>query len=126
MDTPKIFESEYHLAQIVWAHEPMTTRELVEQCAARLGWKRTTTYTQLKRLCDRGILRMENSVVVSVVSREQVQLSESRSFLNRAFSGSIAQMVRAFTGSQTLTHEEAQEIRRLIDEYEETNDERDS
>lgn len=120
MSTPKIFESEYHLAEIVWDHEPMTTRELVDLCAEKLNWKRTTTYTQLKRLCERGILATENSVVTSLISREEIQLSESRSFLDRTFSGSFAHMVQAFTGGHALTKEEADEIRRLIDDYEET------
>lgn len=119
MEIPKIFESEYQLALIVWDNEPMTTRELTDLCEARLGWKRTTAYTQLKRLCERGILKMENSVVTSLISREQIQLNESRSFLKRTFSGSITHMVQAFTGSQALSKEEADEIRRLIDEYEE-------
>ncbi|MDO4357666.1 MAG: BlaI/MecI/CopY family transcriptional regulator [Clostridia bacterium] len=119
METPRIFESEYQMALIIWDEEPLTTRELVELCEQRLGWKRTTTYTQLKRLCTRGIMRMEDSVVTSLISREQIQLSESRGFLNRTFSGSMARMVRAFTGGQALTKEEADEIRRLIDEYEE-------
>ena len=120
MPTPKIFESEYHLAEIVWDHEPLTTHELIELCADRLSWKRTTTYTQLKRLCDRGILKTESSVVTSLISRSEIQLSESRSFLDRTFSGSIAHMVQAFTGGHALTKAEADEIRRLIDDYEET------
>ena len=80
MNSPKIFDSEYQLACIVWENEPMTTRALVEECASKLGWKRTTTYTQLKRLCDRGILAVKDSVVTSLISREAIQLSESRSF----------------------------------------------
>jgi len=98
----------------------MTTRELVDLCAEKLNWKRTTTYTQLKRLCERGILATENSVVTSLISREEIQINESRSFLDRTFSGSIAHMVQAFTGGHALTKEEADEIRRLIDDYEET------
>lgn len=120
METPRIFDSEYQLAQIVWECEPLTTRELVRLCSERLHWKRTTTYTQLKRLCDRGILKTENSIVTSRISREAIQLSESRNFLDRTFSGSVAQLVQAFTGGHALTREEADEIRRLIDAYEES------
>jgi len=118
METPKIFESEYQLALIVWDNEPMTTRALTELCAERLGWKRTTTYTQLKRLCERGILKTENSIVTSLISREEIQLSESRSFLDRTFSGSLAGMIHAFTGGHALSKEEADEIRKMIDDYE--------
>ena len=113
MNSPKIFDSEYQLACIVWENEPMTTRALVEECASKLGWKRTTTYTQLKRLCDRGILAVKDSVVTSLISRE------GRSFLKRTFSGSLADMVQAFTGGAAITKEEAGRIRKLIDEYEE-------
>ena len=119
MNSPKIFDSEYQLACIVWENEPMTTRALVEECASKLDWKRTTTYTQLKRLCDRGILAVKDSVVTSLISREAIQLSESRSFLKRTFSGSLADMVQAFTGGAAITKEEADRIRKLIDEYEE-------
>lgn len=118
METPKIFESEYQLALIVWENEPMTTRTLTELCAEQLCWKRTTTYTQLKRLCERSILKTENSIVTSLISKEEIQLSESHSFLNRTFSGSLAGMLQAFTGGHALTKEEADEIRKLIDDYE--------
>ena len=118
MSTPKIFESEYQLALIVWENEPMTTRALTDLCAKQLGWKRTTTYTQLKRLYERGILKTENSVVTSLISRKEIQLSESRSFLNRTFGGSLSGMLQAFTGGHALTKEEADEIRKLIDDYE--------
>lgn len=119
MSTPHVFDSEYLLATIVWDNEPMSTRELVEICSRKHGWKRTTTYTQLKRLCERGVLQMENSIVSSRISREEIQLSESRSFLQRTFSGSLSSMVQAFTGGQALSKSEADEIRKLIDRYEE-------
>lgn len=118
MDLPKIFDSEYQLACIVWENEPMTTRALVEKCASELGWKRTTTYTQLKRLCDRGILAVNDSIVTSLISRESIQLNESRSFLKRTFAGSLADMVQAFTGGTAISKEEADRIRKLIDDYE--------
>jgi len=119
MEIPKIFESEYRFACVVWEREPVSTRELVAVCAEQLGWKRTTTYTQLKRLIERGILRMEHSVVTSVVPKEAVQRREGRAFLDRTFGGSLPQFVAAFAKAKSLSIEDVEEIRRLIDEYRE-------
>ncbi len=117
MEVPKIFESEYKFACVVWENEPVSTRELVKLCANKLGWKRTTTYTQLKRLTERGILRAENSTVSSLIPKEAVQIKESREFLNRTFDGSLPGFIAAFANSKTLTDEDITEIRRLIDGY---------
>ena len=116
MEIPKIFDSEYRFATIVWEREPVTTRELVELCRQRLDWKRTTTYTVLRRLCDRGIFRMEDSVVTSLIPREEVQRQESRQFVERTFQGSLPQFVAAFLRDKPLSRDEADEIRRLIDQ----------
>lgn len=116
MEVPKIFDSEYRFACIVWDHEPVTTRELVELCRKKLEWKRTTTYTVLRRLCDRGIMKTENSVVTSRVSRQAVQGQESRQFVERTFQGSLPQFVAAFLRSGPLSREEAEQLRRLIDQ----------
>ena len=78
MDTPKIFESEFRFCQILWDHEPVSSTELVRLCRERLGWKKSTTYTVIKRLSERGVVRLENAVVTALVSRRQVQHSESR------------------------------------------------
>ena len=72
METPKIFESEYRFCQILWAHEPVKSRELVALCAEHLGWKPTTTYTVIKRLSERGVLKNENTVVTSLISQDEV------------------------------------------------------
>ena len=117
MDTPKIFESEYRFCQILWDHEPVGSTELVRLCRERLGWKKSTTYTVIKRLGERGVVRMENSVVTSLVSRDQVRRSESRELIDRAFDGSLPQFIAAFTSGKALTEQEVSEIRRLIDGY---------
>ena len=119
MPDGKLGAVEARFADLVWENAPIASRELARLCEKELGWKRTTTYTQLKRLCDRGILAVKDSVVTSLISREAIQLSESRSFLKRTFSGSLADMVQAFTGGAAITKEEADRIRKLIDEYEE-------
>lgn len=116
MEIPKIFDSEYRFATIVWDHEPLSTRELVELCRQQLDWKRTTTYTVLRRLCDRGVMRMEDSTVTSLIPRQQVQHHESREFVQRTFRGSLPQFVAAFLGDGSITPQEAEEIHRLIDQ----------
>ena len=93
MDTPKIFESEHRFCQILWEREPVSSTELVRLCREKLGWKKSTTYTVIKRLSERGVVRLENAVVTSLVSREQVQTSESREIVDRAFGGSLPRFV---------------------------------
>ena len=119
METPKIFESEYRFCQILWDAEPVGSTDLVRLCREKLGWKKSTTYTVIKRLSERGVVRLEDAVVTTLVSREQVQRSESREVVDRAFGGSLPRFIAAFAGGKKLTRAEAEEIRRLIDEYEE-------
>lgn len=119
MDTPKIYDSEYRFCQILWDHEPVSSGELVRLCQQELNWKKSTIYTVIKRLTERGIVKTEHAVVSSLVSRQQVQQQESRAFVQRAFGGSLPGFLAAFTGGRRLTEEEAAQLRRLIDEYEE-------
>ena len=123
METPKIFESEYRFCQILWEQEPVSSTELVKLCQAQLGWKKSTTYTVIKRLSERGGGRMEQSVVTALVSREQVQRSESRQLIDRAFGGSLPSFIAAFTSGNALTEEDVAQIRQLIDAYEESGHE---
>ena len=119
MDTPKIFESEYRFCQILWDRQPVSSTELVRLCGEKLGWKKSTTYTVIKRLSQRGVVQLENGVVTALVSREEAQRSEGRQLLDRVFGGSLPGFVAAFTSGKALTPREAEEIRRLIDAYEE-------
>lgn len=119
METPKIFESEYRFCQILWAREPVSSTELVRLCREKLGWKKSTTYTVIKRLSERGIVKLENATVTALVSQEQAQRSESRQLIDRAFNGSLPQFIAAFASGKELSSQEISEIRRLIDAYEE-------
>ena len=119
MDIPKIFESEYRFACIVWEHEPIIMRQLVKLCSDKLGWKRTTTYTVLKRLTDRGIMTSKDSIITSLISKKEIQRQESRQFINRTFDGSLPNFIAAFTNNKSLSSQEVAEIKRMIDEYEE-------
>lgn len=113
----KLFDSEYRLASIVWETEPIQSGELCKICEQRLGWKRTTTYTVLKKLCNKGILQNETAIVTSLAKKEQVQKQEGQAVLDKAFGGSLPKFIAAFLGEQGLSDAEAQEIRELIDNY---------
>ena len=115
MDMPKIHESEYRFCQILWAHEPVTAAELARLCLAQLGWKRTTTYTVIKRLGERGVLKLENGMVTSLISREEVEKAEIETFVESKFGGSLPAFVAAFTRHQSLSEKDLDEVQRMID-----------
>ena len=118
METPKIFESEYRFACIVWEKEPVSVKELIALCNEQLEWKRTTTYTVLKRLCERGILTNEDGIVTSLYSKEEIQYSESRQFLNKTFEGSLPGFLAAFLNGKGVSEKELKELRQMLDNYE--------
>ena len=115
MDTPKIYESEYRFCLILWEHEPVTAVELVKLCQAKLGWKRTTTYTVIKRLGERGVLKNENGTVTSLISKAEVQASEIDELVEKKFEGSLPAFVAAFTKRRELSGAELDEVQRMID-----------
>ena len=115
MEIPKIFESEYRFCLILWEHEPVTTTELVRLCQAQLGWKRTTTYTVIKRLGARGVLQNQDGLVTALVSREQAQVSELDELMEKKFQGSLPAFLAAFARRQALSQEEVEEIMRIIE-----------
>ena len=115
METPKVFESEYRFCLILWEQEPVSSGELVKLCGERLGWKPTTTYTVLKRLGERGVLKNENSIVTSLVSKAEVQSAEMDEMMDRTFEGSVPAFLAAFAKRQSLSDAEIAEIRRIIE-----------
>lgn len=119
MENYKLFDAEMKFMNIVWQHEPLSTRQLTELCQLHLGWKRTTTYTVLKKLSDRDIVRNLDSTVFALVKREQVQQYESEAVVDRAFGGSLPAFVAAFTSGRELSQEDVDEIQTLIDQYRE-------
>lgn len=121
METPKIFDSELRFCEILWEHQPVRSSELAHLCAEKLGWKKSTTYTVIKRLTERGVVQTEDAVVTALVSRDQVQRAESRAFVERNFSGSLPGFLNAFVGGRGLSVEEADELRRMIADLEEKN-----
>ena len=115
MDTPKICESEYRFCLSLWAQEPVSTTRLVELCREKLGWKRTTTYTVIKRLCERGVVKNEDGVVSSLISKEEAQVSELDELMEKKFQGSLPAFLAAFARRQALSEDEVEEIRRIIE-----------
>ena len=115
MSTPKIFESEYRLCLILWENEPLKCAELAKLCNEKLTWSRTTTYTVIKRLSDRGVLKVENSYVSSIVSKEQAQKAELDELIEKKFENNIGAFINAFSKDRTLSADEAQALRALAD-----------
>lgn len=118
METPKVFESEYRFCLILWENEPINSTKLARLCNERLGWSRTTTYTVIRRLSDRGIVKNENAIVTSLVSKDQVQAAEIDELVEKTFGGSMPAFIAAFTKRKKLSKKEVAEIRGMLDRYE--------
>lgn len=110
---------ESRFADIIWQNEPITTQELVRRCEEALQWKRTTTYTVLKRLSDRGLFQNVGGTVTSLLSRDEFYARRTEKFVEETFDGSLPAFLAAFSARKALTADEVAEIRRLIDGYEE-------
>lgn len=115
MQSPKIFESEYRFCLLLWKNEPISCAAIAAICKEELGWSRTTTYTVIKRLSERGVLKNENSIVTSLVSKEDVQISEIDEMMEKTFEGSLPAFIAAFAKRQQLSTEEIEEIKRIIE-----------
>jgi BlaI family penicillinase repressor len=107
---------ESRFADIIWRHEPLHSRELVKLCEQELNWKRSTTYTVLRRLCDRGFFKNEDGIVSSLLTRQEFYAMRSERFVDETFDGSLPAFLAAFTQRKKLTKKEIDELQRLIDE----------
>lgn len=121
MPTPKVFESEYRFCLILWEHEPVKSTELVRLCEQELGWKKATTYTVIKRLSERGVIKSEDAVVTSLVSKKEVQKAEMEEMVEKTFEGSLPAFVAAFASHAKLKEEDAKKLLKMIDEMEDFN-----
>lgn len=117
VDTPKVFESEYRFCLILWENEPIKSSKLVELCKEQLGWKPTTTYTVIKRLSERGVLKNENTVVTSLVSKDDIQAAEINEMLKKTFEGSLPAFIAAFTKHQKISDAEIDAVQEMIDRF---------
>jgi len=115
MDFPKIYEGEYRFCLILWEYEPVTAAELARLCQDRLGWKRTTTYTVIKRLGQRGVLKNDSGTITSLISKDAAQELEIDELLEKKFEGSLPAFVAAFTRRQKLSDRDLDEVQRMID-----------
>lgn len=113
--TPKIFESEYRFCLILWEHEPIKSTELAKLCKEKLEWSKTTTYTVIKRLSERGIIKNENAIVTSIISKEEAQQSELDELMDKKFEGSLPAFIAAFGRRQELSDAEIAEICKIIE-----------
>ena len=113
--TPKVFESEYRFLLILWREEPVNSTTLAKICKEELGWSRTTTYTVIKRLSDRGVVKNENATVTALVSKEAVQVAQMDELMEKTFEGSLPAFLAAFARRQSLTEAEVEALRRIIE-----------
>ncbi len=113
--TPKVFESEYRFCLILWENEPITCAKLAVLCKEKLEWSRTTTYTVIKRLADRGVVENDHSTVRSLYSKGEIQLAELDELMEKRFEGSLPAFIAAFAKRQKLSDKEVAEIRNIIE-----------
>lgn len=110
---------EARFADLIWENEPLSSAELVKRAEALLQWKKSTTYTVLKRLCEKGIFRNENGSISSLISRQDFYALQSERFVEERFQGSLPAFLAAFTSRKQLSPEEVSLLRRMIDDYKE-------
>lgn len=112
----KIFDAEYRFLDIIWGIEPINSTKLTKICLEKLGWKKSTTYTVLNKLCEREILKNENATVTALIKREQVQKHESEVLLDKSFDGSLPAFLAAFLKDKKISQKEAEELKKMIEE----------
>jgi BlaI family penicillinase repressor len=115
----KLTESEEKFAQLIWQNEPVGSGDLVRLCEKEMNWKKSTTYTVLKKLCEKGIFQNENAVVSSLISKDEYYSKQSIRFVEDTFGGSLPKFLTAFIGSRKLSKHQAEELKKLIDEHKE-------
>ncbi len=119
MNTPKIHESEYRFCLLLWEHEPVNSTRLVEICKESLGWSKATTYTVIRRLAERGVVKNEHAVVSSLISKEEAQKQRLNDMVEETFEGSMPAFIAAFSRSKKLTRREVDQLKSLIENFKE-------
>lgn len=119
MNNYKLAQGEAKFANLIWQYEPIGSGELVKLCEKELDWKKSTTYTVLKKLCERGIFQNENAVVSSLIKKNEFYARQSRRFVEDIFGGSLPKFLTAFIGGNRLSDRQADELKKLIDEHKE-------
>jgi predicted transcriptional regulator len=116
MEPYKLFDAEYKFVSLIWENEPINSTDLVRLSLEKLGWKKSTTYTVLRKLCERGILQNQNAIVSALIKREEARQYESEALIEKAFDGSLPHFLTAFLGNNKITKKEAEELKRIIEE----------
>lgn len=117
MEIPKIHESEYRFCLLLWDHEPVNSTKLVELCKEHLGWSKATTYTVIRRLAERGVVKNENTIVSTLISKEDAQKHRLEEMVEETFEGSMPAFIAAFSRSKKLTKKEVEQLQALIDNF---------
>lgn len=117
MDETRLGAVESRFADIIWNNEPLSSGELVKKCEKELSWKKSTTYTVLKKLCERGIFKNENGTVTSLISKEELESRQSEKFVEENFEGSLPAFIAAFTKRKKLSEKDMKEIKELLDKF---------
>ena len=119
MENKRLAESDYRFMCLVWDSEPVNSTLLAEKALAVLGWKKSTTYTMIKKMAEKEFLKSENAVVTSLIPRERVQTAESEKFVEQTFAGSLPGFLTAFFSGRKISPAEAEELKALIDAHRE-------
>jgi len=119
MKNCKLAESEEKFAKLIWQNEPIGSGDLVKLCEKEMNWKKSTTYTVLKKLCEKGIFKNENATVTSLITEDEYYSRQSICFVEDTFGGSLPKFLTAFIGGKKLSQKQAEELKKLIDEYKE-------
>ena len=117
MEYAKLCDSEYLFMCVVWENAPVNSGELVKLCEEALGWKKSTTYTVVRKMCEKGYIANEDAVVTVLIPKEQVQAEESQYFVERTFGGSLPDFIAAFLGGKKISTDEARVLKKMIEEY---------
>ncbi|NSW91750.1 MAG: BlaI/MecI/CopY family transcriptional regulator [Firmicutes bacterium] len=119
MEQIKIFDAEYRFMNIVWEHSPVASTQLVKLANEELGWKKSTTYTVIRRLCERGAIKNENAVVYALINREQVMRAETEEHIDRVYNGSLKLFFTTFLQKEKLSKDEIEELKKIVEKYKE-------
>ena len=117
MDYAKLCDSDYRFMCVVWDNAPINSGELVKLCQEKLGWKKSTTYTVVRKMCEKGYIANEDATVTVLIPKEQVQADESQYFVERTFDGSLPGFIAAFLGGKKISNEDANKLKKMIDEH---------
>lgn len=117
MDETRLGAVEARFAELIWQNAPLSSGELVKLCAQELEWKKSTTYTVLKKLCDRGIFQNQGGTVTALISRRDFYARQSQRFVEETFDGSLPAFIAAFASGGTLSNQDLEDIRRMLDEF---------